>query len=142
MSGLEPLVALGLVCNILQIIDVGRQTVDLIKNVYQNGSVDGALTHNAALLASISDTLPGPIKRPEKKHEQQLISTADICSKAARELQEEVHFLAGNVKKGSLARATLKVAIVTWRKPRLERLTNELVRAERLMQTGLLAAIW
>lgn len=54
MSGLESLAALGLACNILQLVDVGRQTISFIKLVYSNGSIDDKLEDNAALLVDIS----------------------------------------------------------------------------------------
>lgn len=143
MSGMEPLVVLGLVCNVLQLIETGRDTLNLIKTVYQSGSVDETLTQRAVILASISDDIkPVQPVTKSRKHEQQLLDTVIVCSKAARDLQEEIHFLVGHWKQGSL-KSTLKVALkVSWRRRRLDRLKNDLDRAETLMQTGLLARIW
>lgn len=140
MSGLEPLTALGLVCNILQLIEVGSQTYELIKVVYQKGLIDDSLNQKAVILGNISEGIK-PVNRPAKKHEQQLVETAESCARAARQLREEIIHLVGNAKKGRLLFA-LKIAFKTlWRKPRLERLKNELDEAEKLMQTGLLAQI-
>lgn len=140
MSGVEPLAALGLVCNILQLIEVGSQTYGLIKAVYQRGSIDGSIKEKALILRNISEDIK-PVNRPAKKHEQQLVETAETCARAARQLQEEVIHLVGNAKKGRLFSA-LKVAFKTlWRRSRLERLKNELDEAENLMKTGLLVQI-
>lgn len=140
MSGLEPLAALGLVCNILQVIEVGSQAYELIKFVYHRGSIDDSLNQKAVILGNVMEDIK-PVNRPAKKHEQQLVETAERCARAARQVREEIIHLVGNAKKGRLSFA-LKVAFKTlWRKPRLERLKNELDEADKLMQTGLLVQI-
>lgn len=143
MSGMEPLVALGLACNVLQLVEVGQQTIDLIKVVYRGGSPDQTLDQNAAILWSISHEVKTS-ERPTKcaKHEQQLLVAAEKCSTAARDLREEIQFLVGNAKQGSLASTLKVVARTNWRRRRLERLKESLEGAEKLMQTGLLTRIW
>ena len=54
MSGLEPTAALGLACNILQAIGVGRETVRIARQVYQDGALDPALADKAAALDDLS----------------------------------------------------------------------------------------
>ncbi|KAF3761730.1 hypothetical protein M406DRAFT_74669, partial [Cryphonectria parasitica EP155] len=143
MSGMEPLVALGLVCNILQLIEVGRDTIDLAKTVYQGKSPDKALDGKAAALESISQEVK-TCMRPAKcsKLEEQLLGAVDKCFSAARDLREEIRFLVGNAKQGTLASTLKVVAKTNWRRRRLERLQTTLDGTEKLMQTGLLAQIW
>lgn len=140
MSGLEPLAALSLVCNILQLIEVGSQTYKLVKFVYEGGSIGNDLIQKAAILGNIAKDIQ-PVIRPRKKDEQQLVETAESCARAARQLREEAIYLAGNAKKGRLSSAVKAVRMILWRKPRLERLKNELDEAEKLMNTSLLAQI-
>ncbi|OHF03273.1 hypothetical protein CORC01_01326 [Colletotrichum orchidophilum] len=139
MSGLE---ALGLACNIFQVISFGRETASLVKRVYRDGSVDDALEANAkdlAQLASHVQTLEVP-KTPSKQ-EHQLLEIAKKCQAVARDLTEEIAFIVGHKKKGSLA-ATIKVAAkANWRKRRLDTMERKLNDAERLMQSGLLGRI-
>lgn len=148
MSGLEPLAALGLVCNVLQFVDVGRQTISFIKHVYSNGSIDDKLQENVALLVDISAQIEAnktPANKTSAKslrHEQQLLKTAERFNAAARDLREEVNYLLNNAKQGSLTSALKVAAKMNWRKRRLDRLKNDLDKAERLLQTGLLARIW
>lgn len=145
MSGLEPLAALGLACNIFQLIEVGRDTIKLAKDVYQSStpSLDKALQENAVVLSSISREVRAakPPTRPSKL-EQQLLLTAEKCFCAVRDLQEEVRFLLGNAKQNQLVSALKVVANTTWRKRRLERLKAGLENAEKMMKTTLLAQIW
>lgn len=143
MSGFEPIAALGLACNVLQLVEVGHRTINLIKSVYHSGSPDDTLEENAAILEDIlveMKTSDRPAKCPNR--EQQLLVAADRCSTAARDLREEIKFLVSNARQGSFA-STLKVVTKThWRRRRLERLKESLDRTEKLMQTGLLARIW
>ncbi|KAK1724250.1 uncharacterized protein BDZ83DRAFT_623479 [Colletotrichum acutatum] len=139
MSGLE---ALGLACNIFQVISFGRETASLVKRVYRDGTVDDALEANAKDLAQLAkhvQTLEVP-KSPTKQ-EHQLLEIAKKCQAVARDLTEEIAFIVGHKKKGSLA-ATIKVAAkANWRKRRLDTMERKLNDAERLMQSGLLARI-
>lgn len=145
MSGLEPLAALGLACNIFQLIEVGRDTIKLAKDIYQSStpSIDKALEDNATVLGDISREVKA-VQRPTRssKLEQQLLVTAERCSSAARDLEEEVRFLLGNAKRNQLASTLKAVAKTTWRKRRLDRLRESLESAEKLMTTTLLAQIW
>lgn len=145
MSGLEPLAALGLACNILQLIEIGCNTIKLAKNIYQSSSpaIDQTLQDNAAVLHTISSEVKAA-KRPASlsKLDQQLVTTADKCFAATRDLEEEVQFLLTNAKQNQLA-ATLKIVTkTTWRKRRLDRLKESLENAEKLMTKTLLAQIW
>lgn len=144
MSGLEPVAALGFACNILQLVDAGRETIDLITAVYQGRSPDDTLGQNARVLGNISNEIK-TYKRPAtcpRRHEQQLLDAAGKCATAAQELREEVRFLMGNAKKGSLTSALKVAAKTNWRRRRLQRLKENLDGAEKLMHTSLLAQIW
>lgn len=145
MSGLEPLAALGLACNILQLIEVGCDTVKLAKGIYQSStpSIDKALQDNSVVLDNISREVKAA-QRPTRpsKLEQQLLDTAERCSRAAGDLEEEVRFLLQNAKQNQLASTLKVVAKTTWRKRRLDRLKEALETAEKLMNKTLLAQIW
>lgn len=142
MSGLEPLVALGLACNILQLVELGQKTIACIKDVYQGRTPEKELEQNAVVLESLTNEIEKPGQHGKKKFEQALLQSATSCSKAARDLREELHFIFRNARRGSLT-STLKVAAkVSWRKDRLVRLERKLDSEEKRMQTHLLAQIW
>ncbi|KXH61279.1 hypothetical protein CSAL01_06594 [Colletotrichum salicis] len=124
ISGLE---ALGLACNIFQVISFGRETASLVKRVYRDGSVDDALEVNAKDLAQTCIMWPGSgsSKEPDQS--------------------KNIAFVVGHKKKGSLA-ATIKVATkANWRKRRLDTMesvgihvSRATVRLERSVNNGLL----
>ncbi|KLU92117.1 hypothetical protein MAPG_11064 [Magnaporthiopsis poae ATCC 64411] len=162
MSGLEPVAALGLACNILQVIGVGLDTIRVAKQVYKDGALDPALTESASALENISSQIlratasTSPVSATStsttststragaaraKSLDKQLSELADKCQGAARDLREEVNFLNGHSTKTKLV-ATLKItAKTTWRKRRLEKLEGRLKDAQGLLQTSLMARI-
>lgn len=142
MSGLEPIAALGLACNILQLVELGCKTIDRIKSIYQGRNPDKELDDNAAALAILSDEVKKHTGPGSKKYEKVLLESAQKCSTAAQDLREEVRFILGNAKQGSLASALKVASKVTWRKRRLDRLKGSLEQAEKQMQSGLLTQIW
>ncbi|KAM0271640.1 hypothetical protein ACHAQH_009028 [Verticillium albo-atrum] len=143
MSGLESLAALGLACNVFRVISCGRETIGIFKEIYHNGSPDGALVENAKVLADLAayirtSKLPANLK----KHERQLHDSSKICQAIARDLQEEIAFIIGYKRKGSFADAIKIAAKANWRKRRLENMERKLKDIEQVMQSGLLARIW
>ncbi|KAG6358431.1 hypothetical protein INS49_014315 [Diaporthe citri] len=146
MSGLEPIAALGLACNILQVIGTGLETVRVAKQVYQNDKLDPALTESARILDDLSSrirstTTVASTAKP-KAQEKQLFDLAEKCQRASRALCEEVNFLNGQPTKAKLS-GSIKTALKTmWRKRRLETLDQQLKEAESLLQTGLLTTIF
>lgn len=161
MSGLEPIAALGLACNILQVIEVGLNTIRVAKQVYKDGSLDPALTENASALENISSRIRGTTAtisvtttssiaststrastNRAGSPDKQLLELADKCQGAARDLREEVNFLNGHPTKAKLI-ATLKItAKTTWRRRRLKRLEGKLKDTQSVLQTSLLARVY
>ncbi|KAI6336429.1 hypothetical protein MCOR23_008686 [Pyricularia oryzae] len=142
MSGLEPIAALGLACNILQVVGIGRETVRLARKVYQDGELDPALGENAELLRKISDAIRTTATAAAAR-DKQLLNLADKCHGAARDLDEEVKFLHGVPGGKAKLMVALKVAAkTTWRKRRLDNLDRKLKETEAHLQTGLLARIF
>ncbi|EHA53254.1 hypothetical protein MGG_07819 [Pyricularia oryzae 70-15] len=142
MSGLEPIAALGLACNILQVVGIGRETVRLARKVYQDGELDPALGENAELLRKISDAIRTTATATAAR-DKQLLNLADKCHGAARNLDEEVKFLHGVPGGKAKLMVALRVAAkTTWRKRRLDNLDRKLKETEAHLQTGLLARIF
>lgn len=142
MSGLEPIAALGLACNILQLAELGKKTIDRIKIVYQGGKPDEALGEGASALEELANEVKKHSQPGRKKYEDILLNSAATCGTAACDLGEEVRFLSENARKGSLLSALKVTTRVAWRQRRLERLKRNLEAEEQRMRTGLLAQVW
>lgn len=142
MSGLDALVALGLACNILQLAELGKRTIDYIKIVYQGGMPVEELEQGADVLEELAKEVKKQSQPGRRKYEDILLKSATTCATAARDLGEEVRFLFENAKKGSLVSALKVTTRVAWRQRRLERLRRSLDAEEQRMQTSLLAEVW
>ena len=141
MSGLE---ALGLACNIMQVISFVHEAVRFCKDVYQGRSPDAQLLEIARSLESLASDVQkhNQALKPQTASQKSLSDIAKKCNIAARALEEEVKFLCSHHGKGNLA-ATLRVAVKTnWRKSRLERLDKSLHDYQATMESHLLARIW
>jgi hypothetical protein len=143
MAGLE---TLATVCSIFQVISFSLDTIRLCKKVYRSGSsIDPELAENAAFLGHLSsqihelDTTKASVR---SRDDQQLYDVLKKCQAASRDLQEEVSFITGHAKNGSLA-STLKIAAKTkWRKRRLDALERKMDDIQKLLEAGLLVRIW
>jgi hypothetical protein len=142
MSGMEPFAALGLVCNILQLVRLGQKTIACIKTIYQDGKLDQNLEQNAVVLEKLANEIKKDSQPGNKKYERLLLESAKCCFSAAGQLQEELRFLFGDAKRGSLVSAVRVTTAVMWRQRRLERLSRNLEAEEKRLQTGLLAQVW
>lgn len=141
MSGLEPITALGLACNILQIVELGGRTVEHIKTVYQGGHPNEELKENAFVLGRLTDEVKASIQPWDKSKDSTLVESADQCSRAAQHIAKEVLSL-GTPKPANFLYA-VKVAIsITWRRRHLEKLKERLDQAGKLLRSGLLAQLW
>lgn len=141
MSGLE---ALGLACNIMQVIACAYETTSFCKAVYQGRSPDAHLLENANALAELSGEVQrrNEALKPKTLTQKKLSDIARKCNVAARALEDEVSFLNSHHGKGNLF-ATLQTAVKTnWRKSRLERTEKALRECQSTMESYLLAQVW
>ncbi|KAK1847838.1 hypothetical protein CCHR01_09495, partial [Colletotrichum chrysophilum] len=140
---MESIAALGLACNIFQIISFGNETIRLVRDVYSRGFLETPLAEHAVTLRDVASHIIAfetPVN--PRKYEVQLKDNATKCHAVARDLVEEIKLLLSERAKGDLAGTLKVVSKVAWRKRRLERLEKQLCAVEKQMQTGLLVRVW
>jgi len=145
MSGLEPLAALGLVCNIMQIISFAHETVSICKTIYRTGYPDTNLANNVAYLANVSENLKeslGSAPGSLGKDEQELMDIANRSLAAASSLRKEVENITTNTSKGKLISAISGGLKATFRKRRIERLERSMLDCQRALESRILLRIW
>ncbi|KAF5627406.1 NACHT domain protein [Fusarium sp. NRRL 52700] len=89
-SGLEPLAALGLVCNIVQLVEVGLKTATLCKNAYRTGEPDPELSVYAQNLAVTASSLSQSL---ETDLLVGIFKSLDVSRIQANDLQEKFRYL-------------------------------------------------
>ncbi|KAK2756010.1 hypothetical protein CKAH01_17224 [Colletotrichum kahawae] len=139
---MESIAALGLACNVFQVISFGQETMNLVRDVYGKGSIEVPLAEYAVTLRDAAAHIKA-FELPEKprKHEVQLADNAAKCHLVARDLGEEINFLLAEKAKGDLLKTLKTVTKMAWRKRRLDRLEKQLRDLEKQMQSGLLARL-
>ncbi|KAL8337566.1 hypothetical protein RB598_006458 [Gaeumannomyces tritici] len=151
MSGLEPIAALGLACNILQVIEIGIKTVQLARQLYKDGELDPTLGDNGRFLVTLSDQILSTSvinatgeggRKNYGPQDQRIVDLAIKIHRAARDLVEEVNFLRGRPTKSQVFATLHTVAKTFWRRKRLEKLEKNLREAEQQLQAGLLTEIY
>jgi len=151
MAGLEPLVALGLACNILQLAGTAGKAIALVRQCYKDGALDPTLTNHANDLKKLADhvqdtcnqaatgttaNIPGNTSRGD-----QLVDLATKCIKATHDLQQEVASINSTTGKTKSLRALRMSFKAFTRKGRLDDLSRTMTQAERILASGLLANI-
>ncbi|KAF5536299.1 NACHT domain-containing protein [Fusarium mexicanum] len=145
MSGLEPLAALGLVCNVLQLVEVGLKTATLCKNVYRTGDPDPDLNIYAQSLAATASSLTRSLEvsqQPLNIEDARLLTLARNCRDAEAEWRKKTpaRFLSQHQPRKRDRLGAVFRGIIN--KPEIDRLERQLQKAKESLETDLLVDIF
>ncbi|KAF5668955.1 NACHT domain-containing protein [Fusarium circinatum] len=145
MSGLEPLAALGLVCNVLQLVEVGLKTATLCKNAYRTGEPDPELSVHARTLAETASNLTQSLEvsqQPLSHDDSRLLTLAQNCRDAEQEWRKKTpaRFLSQQRPRKRARFGAVLQGIVN--KPEITRLESQLQKAKESMETDLLVGVF
>ncbi|KAK2134474.1 hypothetical protein NOF04DRAFT_1365019 [Fusarium oxysporum II5] len=145
MSGLEPLAALGLVCNIVQLVEVGLKTATLCKNAYRTGEPDPELSVYAQNLAETASSLTQSLEvsqQPLKIDDSRLLILARNCRDVEAEWRKKTpaRFLSQRQPRKRDRFGAVFRGIVN--KPEIDRLEVQLQKAKDSLETDLLVGIF
>lgn len=96
MSGLEPLAALGLVCNVFQVVSFTGEVLAVSKRVFDTGETSETTASLAKFLKSLTATCRDieasvcSASHPLTPGGEKLIAIANDCKKAALDLKSEI----------------------------------------------------
>ncbi|TVY72254.1 hypothetical protein Focb16_v011467 [Fusarium oxysporum f. sp. cubense] len=145
MSGLEPLAALGLVCNVLQLVEVGLKTATLCKNAYRTGEPDPELSVYAQNLADTASGLSQSLElsqQPLSLEDARLLTLARNCRDAEAEWRKKTpsRFLSQQQpRKRDRLGAAFRGVI---NKPEIDRLEGQLQKAKESLEADLLVGVF
>lgn len=144
MSGMEPLIAFGLVCNVFQAIQFVGQTVSMSKKAFQTGSPDPGLAQSIDDSAELYDNLVKSIQSasPLTEDEIHLVRIAEKIRDAADEVKRESKRLTSPTAKGDIVAAVLGGVKAKWSENKLEKLEKKVQGYQRLLESGTLGVIW
>ena len=143
---MDPLTALSLGCNVIQVIDVSAKIVTRCKELYKDGASakNKDIESMAKYLADVSTDLKLPETSPSAGSAQQgcqedekILKLAQQCSETANDLICELQKLAiqGPYRKRD---AVLKAVKQTWNKTIIENFENRLEQHRKTLETLIL----
>lgn len=87
MSGLEGFAALGLACNIFQVISFGRETLGLVKSVYRDGTLDNTLIDKSTAIQGVASNIIDVNIPQSGSQEKKLVDVTKKCTRVARGME-------------------------------------------------------
>lgn len=145
MSGLEPLAALALVCNIVQLVEVGLKTATLCKNAYRTGEPDPELSVYAQNLAVTASSLTQSLEhsqQPLNLDDLRLLTLARDCRDAEAEWRKKTpaRFLSQQQPRRRDRFGAVFRGIIN--KPEIDRLESQLQKTKESLGTDLLTGVF
>ena len=148
---MDPLTALSLACNVIQIVSFSHEIFTLANQIAKDGSPDANLAENATHLSELSQNLQDSLQSQKAKslteQQQRLQKVAQKCLKASKDLTEELDKITWKPgPEGSNSKTQRKAVSQAWktwwRKSKIEKLQKEMAEIERIMQSSILADLW
>jgi hypothetical protein len=144
---MDPLTALGLTCNVIQVISFGREVLSLCMRVYRDGSLEPDLASNSAYLQSLSTKLVESFRAAQTPNQlsKEQYDLQDITSKLMRtttqlnELVEDIR-----VDGASSRRAAVRYMVKYFLryKKKIQFLEKTMVGYQNTLNSGILAHLW
>jgi rubrerythrin len=143
---MEAIAALGLACNVMQLISFGRETIQVARHAHTAGTVEEDLADKAAHLSTlglmVEDSLQSAMK-PQTKAQRDLQEAGRKCRQAAAELGDEIAKLCPEPGEKTSAFRAVKTSVkVMGRKSRLKKLEEMMLHWGKVIDSGLLLQIW
>ncbi|KAJ9605381.1 hypothetical protein H2200_010038 [Cladophialophora chaetospira] len=140
----DPISALSLACNVLQLVEQAIEAAKLCKDLYQRGSLDenNSIEEYADRIGAANNDLDAVLKRRALAPTTRTTRLDKICdesTKAAAALKLELNKLKLSKKQGigQLGRAFTMTLRTIWKKGTIERLQHQLEAQEAALRAGL-----
>jgi Cdc6-like AAA superfamily ATPase len=141
---MEALAALGLASNIIQFVIWGKDSIEVVKAVYDSKEIDPSLKQKADTVASVSakfvTQLENQTSGPLSEDEKELLRNAQQCKKISALLITSLSSSSSGSGLSRSRRIWLGMKAILNRSE-LDKLRAQLDEVERSMQSGILARI-
>ncbi|KAI1858064.1 uncharacterized protein JN550_012886 [Neoarthrinium moseri] len=143
---MEPLSALGIACNLMQVISFTGEVIHLCKQVYKRGSQDPSLEGNAKALSSVITSLHDSLTSPESRSPcneatRELQDLARKCLDATSRLSAELDKIGASRSQGHLGKTMVSVCKHLAKSGDLRNLEKEIHGYQKVLESGLLVRL-
>ncbi|KAL6353844.1 hypothetical protein LRP88_12838 [Fusarium phalaenopsidis] len=145
MSGMEPLAALGLACNIMQLLSFGGEAISLCRKVYKTGEIDPSLKDYSSQTAKICENLNDTLTQRQLNLGPDALALqqrATMCKAAADRLNHELELLTPAAGPGGWRRGFIAPIKAIRHKHHLSELEKDLNSLKSGLDTQLLVRIF
>lgn len=140
---MDPLSALSVACNVMQVISFGIETISLCKEIYKTGHPDFNLAASGCHLEEIATSITEQLNRFPNNltaKDKEFIEVANQCLEDAKALRDEVAYL--DPKKRREIGAAISATVRSFRHSRrLRKLKENLLMSQRTLETSLLGRV-
>lgn len=142
MSGLEGIAALGLACNILQLIGTVTKFITVARNILKSGTIDPVLERRNDELTKLFQDVKGSLgEMPEREDYKELRDVARHILKTATELETELAKTSGGSLQGRARKVIGGTIKAILRQKKLERLEGKVLAYQRAFESRLLFSL-
>ncbi|KAM6529814.1 hypothetical protein FALCPG4_007940 [Fusarium falciforme] len=145
MTGMEPLAALGLACNIMQLISFGGEAISLCRKVYKTGEIDPSLKDYSIQTAKICESLNDNLTQRQLNLGPDALTLqqkAIMCKAAADKLNRELELLTPTGGASGWRRGLTAPVKAIRHKHHLNELEKDLNNLKSSLDTQLLVGIF
>jgi hypothetical protein len=137
----EALAALGVACNVIQVISFCHETVELAVKIHKQGSVDETLSQNAKRIEALSQQLDLSIHNTQlassiSPARRELSTIAKDCISTSKTLTFELNKLSK-----SRGGTVIKTVKTVFKKSRLKDLENAMQKHQQVLDSRLLVEL-
>jgi hypothetical protein len=144
MSGLEPLAALGLACNVMQVIHFASETASLTKAMFSTGTPNPSLAYTTASLEKAYDDLERSLRTastPGNQDEQELLEVARSTAAVVSDMTAEMDRVSNGAAKEKYLISAFGAMKSRLRRANIEKLESSLAAHQKVLETQILIRI-
>ena len=149
---MDPISALGLACNVIQIIGFGQEVFSLARRLSKDSSPDPSLADTSARLSDLSGELQNSLNKQKQtgnldQNQLRIQNVANKCLSLSNNLGEELDQIKWKADpNGTTSKTQRRLPGQIWRslrrKSKIDKLQAEMTQIEQIMQTTILTDMW
>jgi hypothetical protein len=144
---MDPLTVLGLACNVIEVVNFGREILSLCMRVHRDGSPEPDLAHKAAYLQSLFTKLVGSFRAAQtpnqlSKDQYGLQNIASMLLKTTNQLNQLIEDIRGGGASSRRAAVVYTVKYLLRYRTKIQSLEKTMVGYQNMLDSGILAHLW